>query len=134
MSFVWYYKPLKSDPYCVRCVAGGDRLDYPDYTGLLAASLIETTLFLNSTIFDTKGIMIHIMRPQVFFLGPANGAIIVHMNKNRPFPPIHYTTIQSTWKVASYGHVYIKTKKGMYGFKKSSLFYTTIWQKCFSSC
>ena len=78
------------------CVAGGDRLDYPDYTGLLAASLIETTLFLNSTIFDTKGIMIHIMRPQVFFLGPANGAIIVHMNKNRPSPPIHYTTIQST--------------------------------------
>ena len=40
------------------------------------------------------------MRPQVFLLGLAYGASRLNANKSETFPPIYYTTIQSTWKIS----------------------------------
>ena len=48
------YKPLKSEPCVVRCVAGGEKIDYLDDSGSSAASLIETKFLFNSTIYDAK--------------------------------------------------------------------------------
>ena len=53
-SLVWNYKPIKSEPYFLRCVAVGENLDYPDDPGSPADSLIETKLLLKSTISDAK--------------------------------------------------------------------------------
>ena len=51
---VYDYRPLKSDPYRVRLSVGGDKLQYEDNTTSHVASLIETTLLLNSTISVAK--------------------------------------------------------------------------------
>jgi hypothetical protein len=48
------YRPLKSEPYCVRFTVGGNKLPYEDDAGSPAASLLETKLLLNSTILDAN--------------------------------------------------------------------------------
>ena len=53
-SFVCNHKPLKSEPWRVRIVMGGDRLAYANETGSPAASLLETKILLNSTISDAN--------------------------------------------------------------------------------
>ena len=50
--FVRNYKPLKSEPHFLYCVAGGYKLDYPDDPGSPSAPLVDTKLLLNSTITD----------------------------------------------------------------------------------
>ncbi len=49
-NFVCYYRPLKSEKLRVRIPIGGDKLDYPDATGLSMESLIKTKLLINSII------------------------------------------------------------------------------------
>ena len=44
--------PHKSEPYRIRLMVGGDRLDCIDDTSSPAAPLLETKLLLNSTISD----------------------------------------------------------------------------------
>ena len=50
--FVCDYRPLKSEPYRVRLIVGGDRLEYPDDASLPVAYLLESNLLFNSTISD----------------------------------------------------------------------------------
>ena len=58
-----------------------------------------------------KGSTINVIGTQVFLLGLANGASIVHANKYDAFSHIHYARIQSTRKLSNDGYVYIKIKK-----------------------
>ncbi len=51
-SFVCNHRPLKSEPWCVRIVVGGDRLSYNQDPGSPATSLVETKILLNSVISD----------------------------------------------------------------------------------
>ena len=53
-SFVCDHRPLKSEPWRVRIVVGGDCLPYSQETGSPAASILETKLIINSTISDAK--------------------------------------------------------------------------------
>ena len=53
-SFVCDYRPLKSEPYRVRLVVGGDRLSYFDDAGAPAATMLETKILLNSVISGAK--------------------------------------------------------------------------------
>ena len=48
------YRPLKSDPDWVRLKVSGDMSEYPNDATLSAASLLEKTLLLNSTISDAS--------------------------------------------------------------------------------
>ena len=48
-SFVCDHRPLKTEPWRVRIVIGGDKLSYANDTGSPAASLLETNIFINST-------------------------------------------------------------------------------------
>jgi len=52
-TFVCDCRPLKDDPWRVRCVAGGDRLSYPNDPLSPAANLLDTKLLLNSTTIGT---------------------------------------------------------------------------------
>ena len=54
VNFVCHYIPLKSEPYRIRLVAGGQKLDYDGYVGAPVALLIETKLLLNSVISGAK--------------------------------------------------------------------------------
>ena len=51
-SFVCDHKPLKSEPWRVRLVVGGDKLDYNPDIGSPASDLTETKILLNSVISD----------------------------------------------------------------------------------
>lgn len=53
-AFICNYCPLKSEPYRVCIVVGGDKLSYKFYAGSPAVSLIETKLMINSVISDAK--------------------------------------------------------------------------------
>ena len=53
-NFVCDYRPLKDEPWRVRLVVGGDKLEYEFDSGSPAASLLETKLLLNSVISDAK--------------------------------------------------------------------------------
>ena len=53
-SFVLDYRPLKSEPWRVRLVVGGDKLPYPHDAGSPATNLLETKILLNSVISDAK--------------------------------------------------------------------------------
>ena len=48
------HRPLKTEPWRVRLVVGGDKLLYEADAGSLASSLIETKILLNSTISDAE--------------------------------------------------------------------------------
>ena len=62
-------RPLKTEKYRVQLTVGGDRLQYPDDTTSLAATLLETKLLLNSTIFQSaKGARFMILDIKDFFL------------------------------------------------------------------
>ena len=52
-SFVCDYRPLKSEPYRVRIVVGGDKLSYGDDAASPATDMLETKILLNSTISDS---------------------------------------------------------------------------------
>lgn len=53
-SFVCDYRPLKSYPYCICLMVGGDKLDYEFDAGSPTATLLETKLLVNSVISDTN--------------------------------------------------------------------------------
>ena len=53
-NFVYDFRPLKSEPYRVRIVVGGDKLTYDEDAAAPAASLLETKILLNSVISDHK--------------------------------------------------------------------------------
>ena len=51
-NFVCDHRPLKTEPFRIRLVVGGDKLEYADDTGSPAASMLETKLLVNSVISD----------------------------------------------------------------------------------
>ena len=53
-SFVCDHRPLKTEQWRVQCVAGGDKLFYPNDPASPAANLLNTKILLNSTISDAK--------------------------------------------------------------------------------
>ena len=68
-NFICDYRPLKSDPHCVRPTVGGDKLPYPDEVASPAALLLETKLIFNSTISDAhKGARFLTLDIKDFFL------------------------------------------------------------------
>ena len=52
--FVLNYRPLKDESHQVRITVGEDWISYPDNVGSPAANMMETIIFLNNTISDTK--------------------------------------------------------------------------------
>ena len=53
-TFVCDHRPLKSEPWRVRIVVGGDKFLYQEDPGSPAASLLETKILINSVISDAK--------------------------------------------------------------------------------
>ena len=51
-NFVADYRPLKSEPYRIRLVVGGDKLEYHADSSSPAATMLETKILVNSVISD----------------------------------------------------------------------------------
>jgi hypothetical protein len=120
-NFVCDFRPLKSEPYQVRLVVGGDKLPYDDDAGSPAASLLETKLMVNSTISDVKkGARFMTADLKDHFLASP-------MDKPEyMFIPTKYIPddIMQRYKLkdkVTNGCVYVKIKRGMYGLKQAAL-------------
>ena len=116
MSFLCNYNPLKSEPYHVRCVADGEKLYFSYILGPPAASLIETKFLLSSTISDeNRGSRVMSCNLKDFFLALLM-ELAEYMKINMEhLPPDIIQKYNLHEKVASYGYVYRKIKRGIYG-------------------
>ena len=54
ITYVFDYRPLKSEPYRVQITVGGKRLTYEEDAGSPAANLLETKGLISRTISNAK--------------------------------------------------------------------------------
>ena len=121
-SFVCDYRPLKSEPYRVRIVVGGDKLSYAEDAASPATGLVESKLLINSTISDAK-------KNARFLSADLKDHFLASPMRNPEFMKIHISKFPQDIieqynlreKMDSKGFVYIKIKKGMYGLKQASI-------------
>ena len=121
-SFVCDYRPLKSEPYRVRIVVGGDKLNYADDDASPATDMLENKLLINSTISDSdKGARFLSTDLKDFFLAsPMERPEYMRVPLSK-FPPDIIARYKLKEKVASDGYVYIKINKGMYSLKQAAI-------------
>ena len=121
-SFVLDYRPLKSEPWRVRLVVGGDKLPYEDDAGSPAALLLETKLLVNSVISDAKrGAKFMSLDLKDYFLMSTMDTPEYMKIHIRNFPPDIIEHYQLLNKLANDNYIYIKIKRGMYGLKQAAL-------------
>ena len=121
-SFVFDFRPLKSEPYRCRLVVGGDKLPYPNDASSPAASLLETKILLNSTISDAKnGARFMAADLKDFFLASPMDSPEFMKIPLKHIPEDIITTYNLRNLVTSDGYVYVKIKKGMYGLKQAAI-------------
>ena len=119
-TFVCDHRPLKSESWIVRCVVGGDKLPYPEYASSPAASMLDTTLMVNSVISDaSKGTRFLSADLKDFFLG---SRMVTQEYMKIPYdisPQDIIDKYKLSEKVCENGFIYMKIKKGMYGLKQA---------------
>ena len=121
-SFVCDYRPLKSEPYRVRIVVGGDKLSYGEDAASPATDMLETKILLNSTISDSDaGARFLSTDLKDFFLASPMARPEYMKVPLSKFPPDIIRQYKLKEKVAADGYVYIKIKKGMYGLKQAAI-------------
>ena len=120
-SFVCDHRPLKSEPWRVRIVVGGDRLSYTNETGSPAASLLETKVLLNSTISDAnRGARFMSLDLKDFFLATPM-PIEEYMKVPLKYFPKDIVEKYKLINIVHNNHIFIKIKKGMYGLKQAAV-------------
>ena len=120
-SFVCDYKPQKTEPYRIRLIVGGDKLEYNRDAGSPAASLLETKLLLNSVISDAK-------QGARFLSADLKDFFLATPMDNPEYMRIHWKhipdDIREQYKlqdIKSGDYIYVKIKKGMYGLKQAAI-------------
>ena len=120
-SFVCDYKPQKTEPFRIRLVVGGDKLEYNSDAGSPAASLLETKLLLNSVISDSK-------KGARFLSADLKDFFLATPMDNPEYMRIHWKHIPEDIRlqyklhdIKSGDYVYVKIKKGMYGLKQAAI-------------
>ena len=122
VSFVCDERPLKTEPYRIRMVVGGDKLSYESDAGSPAAGLIETKIILNSVISDAKyGARFFTADLKDHFLAsPMERPEYMRIHISR-FPPDIIRRYKLMEIVAEDGYVYVKIKRGMYGLRQAAI-------------
>ena len=121
-SFVLDYRPLKSEPWRVRMVVGGNKLPFEDDPGSPAASLLETKILINSIISEAHlgAKFMSLDLKDYFLMSTMENPEYMKIYK-RNFPPdiIKFYSLQN--KISPTGYIFIRIKKGMYGLKQAAL-------------
>ena len=120
-SFIADHRPLKPEPDRIRCVAGGDKLDYFGDASSPTTTLAEAKLLFNSVISDAhKGAKFMSIDLKDHFLAS-------------PMSQPHYMRIRwdqipddiklryNLQPLLHNNYIYIKIKKGMYGLKEAAI-------------
>ena len=120
-SLVCNHRPLKSEKWRVRLVVEDDKLTWPYDTGLPAANLLETKLFLDSVISDSdKGARFMILDLKDHFLASPMQTPEYMIIPQKYIPPDIINTYNLQSKFHN-GYLYCEINKGMYGFKQAAL-------------
>ena len=118
---VFDYRPLKSEPYRCRIVAGNDKLTYDNDASSPATNILGTKLLLNSIISDAK----HNARflsadlKDCFLASPMEQP--EYMKMHTKYIPDDIMQQYNLNELVYKGYVYIQINKGMYGLKQAAL-------------
>ena len=122
MHNVCDHRPLKSVPWRVRIVVGGDRLSYPDDPTSPSCGLLETKIILNSAISDAKrGVRFCTVELKDHFLGSPMQRLEYMKVPFARFPPDIVQRYNLDALKTEDGFIYIRINKGMYGLKQAAL-------------
>ena len=120
-NFVCNYRPLKDEPYRVRCTVGGDRLDYEHDPRSPAASLLDIKIHVNSTISDAhKGARYATSDIENFYL---NTPMQTYRYMRIALKDIPDEILQeyNLTPLVHHGYLYVEIRKGMYGLKEAGI-------------
>ena len=120
-SMVFDFRPLKSEPYRCRIVAGGDKLTYDADASSPATSMLETKILLNSVISDARhGAKFMSADLKDFFLATPMSTP-EYMRLQMKLIPEDIQSKYNLRALAPKGYVYIRIIKGIYGLKQAAL-------------
>ena len=120
-NFVCDHRPLKTEPFRIRLVVGGDRLEYADDTGSPAASMLETKMLVNSVISNAdEGARFMSCDLKDFFLA-STMTRPEYMRIPWKYIPYDIRTRYNLHLKKHNDNVYVKIKRGMYGFKQAAI-------------
>ena len=120
-QFVCDHRPKKPEPYRVRCVVGGDKLDCPIDSGSPTTNMIECKVLLNSVISDAhKNARFMSLDIKDFFLATPMKTN-KYMRISMEVLPQDIIERYDLLRKAVNGYVYVKIKKGMYGLKEAAV-------------
>ena len=121
-NFVCDHRPLKSEPWRVRLVVGGNRLEYYADPGSPTATLVETKLLVNSVISDAdKGARFACCALKDFFLATPM-ASQEYMKIHKKYLLLDIITHHNLQSIMHNDYVYCQINKGMYGLKQAATF------------
>ena len=113
--------PLKTKPWSVQFVVGGDRLPYEIDTGSSALNLVETNILLNSTISDANdGAKFMSCDLKDFFL-PSPMEKSEYMKVPIKYFPSNVIEQYKLDRLVKNRYVYVEIMKGMYGLKQAAV-------------
>ena len=120
-NFVCDHRPLKSEPYRIRLVVGGDKLEYEFDVGAPAASMLETKVLINSVISNAK-------QGARFMSADLKDFFLSSQMKDPEFMKIPWKLIpediRSRYNLQDKlhnGFVYVRINRGMYGLKQAAV-------------
>ena len=129
-NFVCDYRPLNAEPFQIRLVVGGDKLDFAEDAGAPAASMLETKLLVNSVISDAAEGARFMSCDLKDFLA-TKMAKPEFMRIAWKYIPDNIQTRYNLDKKYNQGYVYVKIKRGMYGLKQAAvLAYQQLVDQC----
>ena len=120
-GMVFDYRPLKTDPYRCRIVAGGDKLTYDSDASSPATNMLETKLLLNSVISDARRGAKFISADLKDFFLASPMARPEYMKMHVKYIPMDIMEQYKLKELVLNNYVYIQINKGMYGLKQAAL-------------
>ena len=120
-NFVCDHRPLKAEPWRVRLVVGGDKLEYSLDSGSPTTTLLETKLLVNSVISDAdKNARFACCDIKDFFLASPMTSP-EYMRIHRKYLPADIIKQYNLEDLFHNDYVYCRIDKGMYGLKQAAI-------------
>ena len=120
-NFIADLRPLKLEPNRIRCVVGGDKLDFMGDASSPTTILAEAKMLFNSVISDEKNgatFMTYDLKDHFLALPMAKPKCTKLRWEHIPDDiKIRYRLE----KLLHYGYIFMKIKKGMYGLKEAAI-------------
>lgn len=120
-NFVCDHRPLKSEPWRVRLVVVGDKVEYYQDAGSPTTTILETKILVNSVISDCeKGARFMSLDLKDFFLC-STMPTLEYMSIHKKFIPPDIIQRYDLHHKFHNEHIYCQINKGMYGLPQATI-------------